>query len=152
MASLSVAACSSQNDGDMSVNKQTQKDSVADNKSPSNAADIVAQNWQLKTLEGQAVGMVNNQQRPVFFELHQDNNRVTGFSGCNTFNGTYHIEEGMRIRFTQMLSTLKACPDVAFDEQAFLEVFELTDNYSLQNGQLSLNVGRRAPLAVFEAQ
>ena len=43
------------------------------------------------------------------------------------------------------------CPDVAVNESEFMEVFELADNYTIYNDTLSLNVGRRAPLAVFEA-
>ena len=46
---------------------------------------------------------------------------------------------------------MMACPDVAVNEADFLEVFELADNYTIVNDVLSLNVGRRAPLAVFEA-
>jgi heat shock protein HslJ len=57
----------------------------------------------------------------------------------------------MRIGFSQMASTMKACPDVNVDESAFLKVFELTDNYTINDDTLRLNVGRRAPLAVFEA-
>ena len=50
-----------------------------------------------------------------------------------------------------MASTLKACPDVEVNESEFLNVFELADNFSLSGDTLSLNVGRRAPLAVFKA-
>jgi hypothetical protein len=45
---------------------------------------------------------------------------------------------------------MKVCPDVDINEQSVLAVFELTDNYTLGDGELSLNVGKRAPLAVFE--
>ena len=66
-------------------------------------------------------------------------------------NGEYTLEEGNRIRFSNMAVTMKACPDVGVNEKEFLKVFELADNYTIQDDTLSLNVGRRAPLAVFEA-
>jgi heat shock protein HslJ len=95
--------------------------------------------------------MADNQEKEAYFMLKTQDNRVTGFAGCNTFNGTYTLEDGNRIKFDQMLSTLMACPDVDVDESAFLKVFELADNYTIDGDTLMLNVGRRAPLAVFEA-
>ena len=46
---------------------------------------------------------------------------------------------------------MKICPDVDVNESDFLKVFELADNYTISEDILTLNVGRRAPLAVFEA-
>ena len=117
------------------------------------AADnqIVEKYWKLKTLEGQDIKMAENQEREVYFMLKTDENRVQGFAGCNTMSGEYTLEDGNRIRFSKMAVTMRACPDVAFNESEFLEVFNLADNYTINGDTLSLNVGRRAPLAVFEA-
>lgn len=112
---------------------------------------IVEKYWKLKTLEGQDIQMAENQEREVFFTLKNDENRVTGFAGCNTLTGEYTLEDGNRIRFANMGVTMRACPDVDFNESEFLEVFNLADNYTVNGDTLSLNVGRRAPLAVFEA-
>lgn len=116
-----------------------------------NGDGIVEKYWKLKTLEGKEIKMVENQEKEIYFMLKTNENRVVGFSGCNTFGGTYTLEKGNRIRFTQMLSTLKACPDVDINESEFLKVFEIADNFTINKDVLSLNVGRRAPLAVFEA-
>ena len=37
------------------------------------------------------------------------------------------------------------------DESKLLKAINSTDNYTIKNNRLSLNVGKRAPLAVFEA-
>ena len=111
---------------------------------------IEGRTWKLKTLEGKDMTGLNLD-RDVFFMLTKDENRVSGFSGCNNMLGTYTLEEGNRIRFSKMGSTMMACPDGIFNERDFLEVFELADNYTINNNELSINVGRRAPLAVFEA-
>ena len=112
---------------------------------------ITEKYFKLITLERRAVTMAENQEREIFFTLKSEGNKVTGFAGCNSFSGEYTIEEGNRIRFKNMAITMMACPDVAVNEADFLEVFELADNYTIVNDVLSLNVGRRAPLAVFEA-
>lgn len=112
---------------------------------------IVEKYWKLKTLEGEDVAMADNQEREVFFTLKSQDNSVTGFTGCNSINGEYILEEGNRIRFHNMATTLKMCPDVDVNESEFLKIFEIADNYTIVDDVLSLNVGRRAPLAVFEA-
>jgi len=112
---------------------------------------IVGKYWKLKTLEGKKVKMADNQEREIFFTLKSKDNRVTGFAGCNTINGTFTLEEGNRIRFHQMATTLKICPDVDVKESDFLKIFEIADNYTITDDELRLNVGRRAPLAIFEA-
>ena len=112
---------------------------------------IVDKSWKLTILDGQSVEMADNQEQEMYFRLETNENRVIGFAGCNTFSGSYILEPGGRIRFSPMATTMKACPDVDVNEAEFLKVFELTDNFNLQNNNiLNLNVGRRAPLAVFE--
>lgn len=113
--------------------------------------DITEKYWKLKTLEGKEVKMSKNQEREVYFMLKTNDNSVIGFAGCNSFSGNYTLEEGNRIRFSKMVSTLMACPDVDINEVEFLKVFEIADNYRITGDQLELYVGRRAPLAVFEA-
>ena len=116
-----------------------------------NSEPITEKYWKLKTLEGQEVKMAENQKKEVYFMLKTDENKVVGFAGCNTISGSYKMEDGNRIRFSQIATTLMACPNVDFNEGEFLKVFELADNYTINGDILSLNVGKRAPLAVFEA-
>ena len=120
-------------------------------KKMTNSNPIVEKYWKLKILEGKEIKMAKNQEREIYFMLKADATRVTGFSGCNTFTGEYILNEGNRIHFANIAVTLKVCPDVAINESDFLEVFKLADNYTINKDTLSLNVGRRAPLAVFEA-
>ncbi|UMB59865.1 META domain-containing protein [Lutibacter sp. A80] len=112
---------------------------------------ITEKYWKLKTLSGKDIKMDEKQEREIYFTLKSDENRVVGFAGCNNFSGTFTIEEGNRIRFKQIFSTLKACPDLNINESEFLKIFNLVDNYTINGDTLNLNIGKRAPLAVFEA-
>lgn len=105
--------------------------------------------WQLVTLEGKDYSQLATNGRQIGFMLNETDNTVSGFSGCNNFFGTYKFETGNRINFSSFGATKMACPDSNFSESQFLNVFQIADNYTLSGNILSLNVGRRAPLAVF---
>jgi heat shock protein HslJ len=112
--------------------------------------NILEKYWKLKILAGVAVKMTANQTKEAYFILKLNENRVTGFGGCNSFFGSYElIKKGNRIKFSHLGSTEMYCPNV--NESEFMNVFEITDNYSIKDDVLSLNIGKRAPLAVFEA-
>jgi len=106
--------------------------------------------WKLKTLYGQEIKMEDNQKREIFITLKTKNNRFTGFAGCNTINGEYILEEGNRVKFTKVISTKMFCNN-STNESKFLKAINATDNYTIKNNILSLNLGKRAPLALFEA-
>lgn len=112
---------------------------------------IVEKYWKLTKLEGQNIKMVENQEREIYFRLKSDDQTITGFAGCNTMSGKYKLMNGNRIEFSKIGVTMKLCPDVDVNESKFLKIFELADNYTIHNDKLSLNVGKRSPLAVFEA-
>ena len=113
--------------------------------------NITEKYWKLITLERQPVTMAEGQERESYFTLKEADNRLTGFAGCNDLMGTYQLEAGNRLRFPQVGTTRMACPGLAVDEAAVVEVFNLTDNYTISGDTLNLNVGRRARLAVFQA-
>ncbi|MEK6478795.1 copper resistance protein NlpE N-terminal domain-containing protein [Catalinimonas sp. 4WD22] len=105
--------------------------------------------WRLVELMGKSVDSTINNREP-FLLLNTEEQRVNANAGCNNIMGTYELMEGNRIRFSRMASTQMACPDMEIEDQ-FLKVFESVDNYSISEGQLSLNRARMAPLARFVA-
>lgn len=112
---------------------------------------IVNKYWKLKELDGKPVKMAEKQEREQYFMLRSDGS-LSGFAGCNYFNGGYVLKDGNRISFNENLAiSLKACPDVNVDEQAFLKVFGQANNYTIDNDMLRLNSGKKESVAVFEA-
>ncbi|NEN24743.1 META domain-containing protein [Cryomorpha ignava] len=105
--------------------------------------------WELTEIDGVKVTDGDTDSK-AYFILNSSEGRVSGNLGCNNFFGTYALESGMRISFGQMGVTMIACPGMSA-EQRLNEIFGVTDNYTVQNGILSLNKARMAPLAVFKA-
>jgi copper homeostasis protein (lipoprotein) len=107
--------------------------------------------WILVELRGQPVAVPETGRAP-FMMLGREDSRVNGNASCNAFNGPYAIKSGNRIEFARhMAVTMMACPDMSVETQ-FLEILGMADNYSVgEDGMLSLNRARMAPLARFVA-
>lgn len=113
--------------------------------------DISNKYWKLTKLDGKTVEMVDNQEREQYMILRSDGTAV-GFAGCNQFSGNFSTEDGRKIKFSNMLSTLKACPDVALNESDFLKIFEAAEKYELAGeDQMTLLSGSGSTLAEFRA-
>jgi heat shock protein HslJ len=110
---------------------------------------LLGRPWRLVELRGQPVATL---EREPYLFLETRDNRVTGFGGCNGFTGAFTLDEAtMRLSFDKVASTMMACDRGMDVEQALHEVLNMTDNFSLAEGQLSLNRARMAPLARFRA-
>lgn len=114
-------------------------------------SEITEKYWKLKTLNGETVKMDANQEKEVHFILKNEENRVQGFSGCNNFTGSYTLKDNAEIEFTQMIGTLKACPDVDFNEGEFLKIFQEMDHYEIDGDNLAFKDSENKTLATFEA-
>ncbi|GGG13213.1 META domain-containing protein [Pontibacter amylolyticus] len=143
---LTLSGCSTAKNADQAANNGTVPTTGVEQQEPT----ITEKRWKLVELEGQPVTMSEDQQAEAHFVLQTEGNKVRGNGGCNAFNGTYALSEGNRIRFSGMAMTRMYCAGVEKEDE-FMKVFELADNYTLHGDTLMLNVGRRAPLAVFHA-
>ena len=145
LIAMSLFSCTTTKTGDITNDKTFEEDLET-----IDFDAILNKSWRLITLEGQAVELAENHEEEVNFTLQPDEDRLIGFSGCNTITGNYKLEKGNRIRFFNIASTLQTCPDGIISEPAFTKVFELADHYTIAGNKLSLNIGNRDPLAVFE--
>lgn len=106
---------------------------------------LINTKWKLVELEGKDV-----RDSDAFIFFTDENSRVYGNSGCNSFNGSFIVKNELQISFSKMASTMMACPDMEI-EQTFMDVLSTVDNLSLHGDKLTLNKARMMPLAVFEA-
>lgn len=139
-ATLFWGACNSAN-----KSASTTKQSAMEN------SDITGIRWRLIELNGKPVPAKINDKEP-FILLQDSTNRYSASAGCNVLGGTFTLQGNGRIKFSEGISTMMACPDME-EETAFKEVLKMADNYTVSGGgdTLSLNKARMAPLARFQA-
>ncbi len=113
-------------------------------------SDLIETYWKLTELMGEPIAMTPDTKKEMHMVIKKQENLVNGNSGCNSFIGSYIVLEGNRISFSQLISTKMACIDME-KETTFMEALQKVDNYTIQGKILSLNKGRMAPLAKFEA-
>jgi len=116
----------------------------------SEAKSLEESKWVLVEIMGKAVESNEESRSNAFIVFKAEAMRVHGNGSCNTFNGTYELQEGYRIKFSKIASTMMACPDLTIEQQLF-KVLETADNYTIADGILSLNKARMASLAKFSA-
>lgn len=99
--------------------------------------------FQLQSLAGSEWGLPGDDGVMIQFRAH----RVTGFSGCNRFNGRYAYEAGY-LTIGPLVVTRNGCAPRARDgERAFLAVLDDTRRATATHLVLTLRDGTGAALA-----
>lgn len=106
--------------------------------------------WVLTELNGKPVDPVAKGAKPYFIYFNQEKQRVSLSGGCNVMGGGYELQEGGRIKFGNLMSTMMACPDMTIEE-GLKRMAESVDNYAIQGSALSFAKARMAPVARFKA-
>jgi heat shock protein HslJ len=84
------------------------------------------------------IGSDNNLPFQLTLEFNQETNKVSGFSGCNRFFGTYQ-QDGNSIAFSQLGSTKMLCNEDANKIESQLMTFlERANKFNLKAGFLTL--------------
>lgn len=108
--------------------------------------------WNLVELMGKPVPPANEPRGEAYIIFDAQEKRASGSAGCNRFFAGYELDEAAgRLRFSKAGSTMMACPDMSV-EDAFHKALGEVDNYTIgEDGRLSLNKAKMAPLMRFEA-
>ncbi|NJC26776.1 META domain-containing protein [Neolewinella antarctica] len=107
--------------------------------------ELVGSTWSIDRIFGKDITAPDGRTKPYL--TFTADGKVQGHTGCNPINGNYTLENGLRITFSDMASGMAFCGDVPYEAE-FLEILNTADNYTLNNGSLSLNKGRMAPMAI----
>jgi heat shock protein HslJ len=119
-------------------------------KSATGSASIVGKYWKLVELNGVTVQSADQLKREPHMILNASENKVNGNSGCNSFFGSFELQAGNVITFSKIGSTRMACPnEIMQGEHQLLQVLEMTNKFSLENGTLILLKADMSPLAKF---
>jgi heat shock protein HslJ len=106
--------------------------------------------WKLDQILGVDIVTLGKLPAEAYITFHAEENRVSGNLGCNDFGGNYELTSGNRIRFSELISTLKMCLGENVEDR-MKQALNTADSYYLSNDTLILNRARMAPLARFIA-
>lgn len=110
---------------------------------------LEASAWRLTGLPGRNQDELAGLERPVLTRFAAG--RISGFSGCNNFMGSYTLEDD-RVTVGQLAGTLMACPEPANSlDNAFRAAFAGTLRYEITGSQLKLTAAS-GEILTFEAE
>jgi heat shock protein HslJ len=106
-------------------------------------APLAGTTWNLIQLAGQPIITTDPQRQPHLI-LDDDAHRVAGSGGCNRLMGGYE-RDGDRITFSQVATTMMACPDAMDTEAAFTKALAQVAAWRVLGQQLELldDAGKR---------
>lgn len=104
--------------------------------------------WKLITLNGTQVTVSENQSEPHL--VFNTDSRVAGSDGCNRIMGSY-TQDGNKLSFTQMASTMMACLNGNEQAQIFSTTLAEVAGFHITGDQLDVHDETGAVIASFKA-
>jgi heat shock protein HslJ len=137
-----VLSCAQKPNGDHSNDNQSPSETdTTITSSETSGGSITEIRWKLIELTGKSATEYPAQNKEPYL-LFKTDGTVEGTGGCNGTSGTYQVMGGGKIKFSQMISTKMACPDMTM---------EYADTYSSDGNTLILGKEGMPALAKFEA-
>ncbi len=100
---------------------------------------LTGNSWALSSLLGQGLDLSQFSGGVPFLNF-MDDGKLTGFSGCNNFNGSFKLE-GTDINLDPGAMTRKACPGTG--EQDFISALSQVKNLKVGKDKLTLLDGAK---------
>lgn len=109
-------------------------------------AAVAGADWELRELDGAAAPLGAGGKRATL-RFDADSPRFSGFSGCNSYFGTYTLD-GASLRFGDIGMTKMACDEGMPLEQQLGAALQATRRFELTGDSLTLS-GDARPVAKF---
>ncbi|MDO5654910.1 MAG: META domain-containing protein [Flavobacteriaceae bacterium] len=91
--------------------------------------------WTLQYEKNSQLGLSNE---PVTLSFDQNSpSEIGGFSGCNLYGGNYTYSGDGMIKFSEIFSTKRACPDLDI-ENKFFELMNSVNRFEVKGNDLYL--------------
>ncbi len=110
---------------------------------------LVGEKWHLFSFKGKEIQYKEAMSEHAYLEF-KDDFTLVGYTGCNNLQGAYEVEAPQKIKFSQLLNTLKACPEMQIEAE-FLKIINATTSYAFEDHTLVLYDKDHQKLAVFKA-
>lgn len=118
--------------------------------SATGGAAILDKNWKLVELNGIAIEPLEQYRKAPFMILNSSESRVNGSGGCNSFFGSYELQDNNGITFSAIGATKMACQDGVMQvESRFFQAFEMTKKFMVRDDTLTLMNSDDSPVARF---
>ncbi len=102
-------------------------------------ASIIDKTWKLVEINGLVIPPPDQSRKAPFMILNTFESRVTGSGGCNSFFGTYELQNDNGISFSAIGATKMACQEGVMQvESRFFQAFEMAKKFIVNNDTLSL--------------
>ncbi len=112
-------------------------------------SSLVDTHWALVELQGRSVEKTPTGREPYVMLLGEEN-RAVATGGCNQMSGTYQTSDAT-LKFSQMASTMKACPDGMDTDQALAQALASTASFRIEGAGLEIMDASGGVLARFQA-
>jgi heat shock protein HslJ len=93
---------------------------------------IFDKEWVVIQIGSEKIEQLNNNQPP---NLKLSENKISGYSSCNRFHGTYTMEEN-KITFSHIVITKMLCPETNEIESAYLEALSNVQRWEYKGENL----------------
>ncbi|MEO8772871.1 MAG: copper resistance protein NlpE N-terminal domain-containing protein [Gelidibacter sp.] len=110
---------------------------------------LVGNKWHLASFKGEEIQYEEAVSEHAYIEF-KNNFTIIGYTGCNNLQGAYDVEDAQKLKFSQLLNTLKACPEMDIESQ-FLKTINATAAYAFENHALVMYDKDHQKLATFKA-
>lgn len=106
--------------------------------------------WMIAEVSGQVVA--DGMDKQPFVEFNSTDKRIHADAGCNGMNGAFVTDDNnpSAISFPQMMSTMKACPDMELEGRVSKALREVKSFGRLANGNVALYDANKALVMVLK--
>ncbi|MGJ8591262.1 MAG: copper resistance protein NlpE N-terminal domain-containing protein [Aquaticitalea sp.] len=109
---------------------------------------LVGKKWHLVSFKGNETQLEEAKAERPNIEFMEDGT-MSGYTGCNQFRGAYLLKEGHKIKFSQIISTKKFCPEME-SENEFLNTMGKANYYKFEDQVLVIHDKHHKALATFK--
>lgn len=99
--------------------------------------DLFGKEWKLTALNGETIVLDSTFNAESHLTFDQENNRVAGNGGCNSFGGNLELKGNDDLEISDVIATQMACPNLDI-EQRFFEALRNAKHYHINGNTLTL--------------
>jgi len=104
--------------------------------------------WHLVSFQGEEIQLKEAKGGHPFLQFNDDFT-INGYTGCNNLQGAYEVEAVQKIKFSDLINTLKSCPEME-TENEFLKTINSAASYAFVEHALVMYDKDHQKLATFK--